>query len=29
MSPKLAELAAAQGNAIDSRYHPSGAVRLS
>ena len=27
MSPKLAELAAAQGNAIDSRYHPSGAVR--
>ncbi|BBZ29165.1 ubiquinol-cytochrome c reductase cytochrome b subunit [Mycolicibacterium madagascariense] len=27
MSPKLAELAAAQGNAIDSRYHPSAAVR--
>jgi ubiquinol-cytochrome c reductase cytochrome b subunit len=27
MSPKLAEMAAAQGNAIDSRYHPSAAVR--
>ena len=25
--PKLAEVAAAQGNAIDSRYHPSAAVR--
>jgi ubiquinol-cytochrome c reductase cytochrome b subunit len=27
MSPKLAEIAAAQGDAIDSRYHPSAAVR--
>ncbi len=27
MSPKLAELAAHQGDAIDSRYHPSAAVR--
>ncbi|HYO04712.1 MAG TPA: cytochrome b, partial [Mycobacterium sp.] len=27
MSPKLADLAADQGNAIDSRYHPSAAVR--
>jgi len=27
MSPKLAEMAAAQGDAIDSRYHPSAAVR--
>ncbi len=27
MSPKLAELAAAQGDAIDSRYHPSAALR--
>src|SRR6201747_476970 len=27
MSPKLAELAAHQGNAVDSRYHPSAAVR--
>ncbi|MHA7663184.1 cytochrome bc1 complex cytochrome b subunit [Mycolicibacterium sp. HS_4_1] len=27
MSPKLADIAAAQGNAIDSRYHPSAAVR--
>jgi ubiquinol-cytochrome c reductase cytochrome b subunit len=27
MSPKLAEMAAEQGNAIDSRYHPSAAVR--
>src|ERR1700682_3449731 len=27
MSPKLADLAAEQGDAIDSRYHPSAAVR--
>ncbi|MET0452378.1 MAG: cytochrome bc complex cytochrome b subunit [Mycobacterium sp.] len=27
MSPKLADIAAAQGDAIDSRYHPSAAVR--
>lgn len=27
MSPKLADMAAAQGDAIDSRYHPSAAVR--
>ncbi|TGD86374.1 cytochrome bc complex cytochrome b subunit [Mycolicibacterium sp. CH28] len=27
MSPKLADALAAQGNAIDSRYHPSAAVR--
>src|SRR5690606_41867347 len=27
MSPKLAEIAAKQGEAIDSRYHPSAAVR--
>ena len=27
MSSKLADIAAAQGNAIDSRYHPSAAVR--
>jgi ubiquinol-cytochrome c reductase cytochrome b subunit len=27
MSPKLADMAADQGNAIDSRYHPSAAVR--
>lgn len=27
MSPKLADIAAAQGDAIDSRYHPSEAVR--
>jgi ubiquinol-cytochrome c reductase cytochrome b subunit len=27
MSPKLADMAAEQGNAIDSRYHPSAAVR--
>ncbi|MCX2713962.1 cytochrome b [Mycolicibacterium sp. J2] len=27
MSPDLAKIAAAQGNAIDSRYHPSAAVR--
>jgi hypothetical protein len=27
MSPKLADTAAAQGDAIDSRYHPSAAVR--
>jgi len=27
MSPKLADIAASQGDAIDSRYHPSAAVR--
>ena len=27
MSPKLADIAAQQGNAIDTRYHPSAAVR--
>src|SRR6201988_4968334 len=27
MSPKLADITAAQGDAIDSRYHPSAAVR--
>src|ERR1051325_5541077 len=27
MTSKLADIAAAQGDAIDSRYHPSGAVR--
>jgi ubiquinol-cytochrome c reductase cytochrome b subunit len=27
MSPKLADIAASQGNGIDSRYHPSAAVR--
>ena len=27
MSPKLADIAAEQGDAIDSRYHPSAAVR--
>ena len=27
MSPKLADMAADQGDAIDSRYHPSAAVR--